>query len=670
MGNFKILNTVPNVGNIKVGDTNVKRIYKGNSWVWPPQDDSYTPVETVNRTNCPTPGPVTFIANVSRNTEDGDLASVNGFNLLRAQYDPTKVTDTLQEITVVSPTNPFGPLPSIVNDPDHQAGVIAINKEQIEYSVYKATVDYKYMVAIARVQPSFLGASSSQCPYLGGFLCDRILHSSDFGQSWQTMINLKSLEGFDGVLLLHMSKNGQTIFLQYRKNLNSTDIVTDTNTNKTYEHYNVAYINLISNDYGQTFREKKLKVPNTVEYIVNNTYSGRLFDALQSGISNYFVDNGNNFEFNTINNKLPGEGATSKPTDYNFSEFTSINKSDSDVLIGSFEMSSTGKVIFFRTRNQNSFNNFYLSTDFGYNFTDITQSVLNADSTPYSFTMNTESVFTVEEMINRVNKSTVAVTGDGKKITIFQHHPPLGGGRSQTAFTSFDYGEHFDYNKTTGLMASVKTLDTRSNSQDGHKNFLGSNQDRVLSAFGEATHDTTAFGGGIFSVPDYIILRIDTRVVDEDDRAYALIRSGGWYVSSTGSRTIAGTGISDDFNTYIQFSNNGAALHSGQHNTFYEAKFLGSSLSPKGQQFIMAAHTKGTSNFKRRQLLYFGTINDPIINTTFAAGLRNTSKCGRVWRVERNYNQKKDLILRGPNEFIDSQSGFDVDLPPIIVNSN
>lgn len=664
MGNFKILDTVPNVGNIKAGDTNVKRIYKGNSWIWPPQDDSYTPVETVNRTNCPTPGPVTFIANVSRNTEDGDLASVNGFNLLRAQYDPTKVTDTLQEITVVSPANPFGPLPSIVNDPDHQAGVTAINKEQIEYSVYRATVDYKYMIAIARVQPSFSGASLSQCPYLGGFLCDRILHSSDFGQSWQTMIDLKSLEGFDGVLLLHMSKNGQTIFLQYRKNLNSADIVTDPNTNKTYEHYNVAYINLISNDYGQTFREKKLKVPNTVEYIVNNTYSGRLFDNLQDGIRNYFIDNGNNFEFNTITNKLPGEGVTSKPTDYNFSEFTSINKSDSDVLIGSFEMSSTGKVIFFRTRNQNSFNNFYLSTDFGYNFTDITQSVLNADSTPYSFTMNTESVFTVEEMINRVNKSTVAVTGDGKKITIFQHSPPLGGGRSQTVFTSFDYGEHFDYNKTTGLMASVETLDTRSNSQDGHKNFLGSNQDRVLSAFGEATQDN----GNI--VPDYIILRIDTRVVDEDDRAYALIRSGGWYVSSTGSRTIADTEISDDFNTYIQFSNTAAALHSGQHNTFYESKFLGSSLSPKGQQFIIPVHTKGTSIYKRRQLLYFGTINDPIINTTFAAGQYNTSKCGRVWRVERDYNKKKDLILRGPNEFIDSQSGFDVDLPPIIVNSN
>jgi hypothetical protein len=662
MGNFKVLDTVPDVGNIKFGGTNVKRIYKGNSWIWPPEDDSYAPVETVNRTNCPTPGPVTFIANVSRNTEDGDLASVNGFNLLRAQYDPTKVTDTLQEITVVSPANPFGSLPSIVNDPDHQAGVIAINKEQIEYSIYKATVDYKYMIAIARVQPSFSGASLSQCPYLGGFLCDRILHSSDFGQSWQTMIDLKSLGGFDGVLLLHMSKNGQTVFLQYRKNLNNTDIVTDPNTNKKYEHYNVAYINLISNNYGQTFREKKLKVPNTVEYIVNNTYSGRLFDTLQSGIRNYFIDNGNNFEFNTISNKLPGEGATSRPTDYNFSEFTSINKSDSDVLIGSFEMSSTGKVIFFRTRNQNSFNNFYLSTDFGYNFTDITQSVLNADSTPYNFDMNTESVFTVEEMINRVNKSTVAVTGDGKKITIFQSAPTI---YNQSIFTSFDYGEHFDYNGTgNNLLAAVKTLDTRSNSQDGHKNFLGSNQDRVLSAFGEATQDN----GNV--VPDYIILRIDTRVVDEDDRAYALIRSGGWYVSSTGSRTLADNGVSDDFNGYIQFSNRAAAIHTGQHVVFNESKFLGSSLSPKGQQFIMPVHTKGTSNFKRRQLLYFGTINDPIINTTFEASQRNISKCGRVWGVERDYNQKKDLILRGPNEFIDSQSGFDVDLPPIIVNSN
>ena len=662
MGNFKILDTVPNVGNIKFGGTNVKRIYKGNSWIWPPQDDSYTPVETVNRTNCPTPGPVTFIANVSRNTEDGDLASVNGFNLLRAQYNPSVTSSLLQEITVVSPTNPFSPLPSIVNDPDHQAGVTAINKEQIEYSIYKATVDYKYMIAIARVQPSFSGASLSQCPYLGGFLCDRILHSSDFGQSWQTMIDLKSLEGFDGVLLLHMSKNGQTIFLQYRKNLNSTDIVTDPNNNKTYEHYNVAYINLISNDYGQTFREKKLKVPNTVEYIVNNTYSGRLFDNLQNGIRNYFIDNGNNFEFNTITNKLPGEGATSKPTNYNFSEFTSINKSDSDVLIGSFEMSATGKVIFFRTRNQNSFNNFYLSTDFGYNFTDITQSVLNADSTPYSFTMNTESVFTVEEMINRVNKSTVAVTGDGKKITIFQSAPAI---HNQSIFTSFDYGEHFDYNGTNNnLLAAGKTLDTRSNSQDGHKNFLGSNQDRVLSAFGKATQDN----GNI--VPDYIILRIDTRVVDEDDQAYAYIRAGGWHVSSTGSRTLEGSQVSDSFNTYIQFSNRAAAIHTGQHFAFNESKFLGCSLSPKGQQFIMPVHTKGTSNFKRRQLLYFGTINDPIINTSFDAGQHHISKCGRVWQVERNYNQKKDLILRGPNEFIDSQSGFDVDLPPIIVNSN
>lgn len=659
MGNFKILDTVPNVGNIKVGDTNVKRIYKGNSWVWPPQDDSYTPVETVNRTNCPTPGPVTFIANVSRDTDDGDLASVNGFNLLRAQYNPSVTSSLLQEITVVSPANSFGPLPSIVNDPDHQAGVTAINKEQIEYSVYKATVDYKYMIAIARVQPSFSGASLSQCPYLGGFLCDRILHSSDFGQSWQTMIDLKSLEGFDGVLLLHMSKNGQTIFLQYRKNLNNTDIVTDLNTNKTYEHYNVAYINLISNDYGQTFREKKLKVPNTVEYIVNNTYSGRLFDTLQDGISNYFVDNGNNFEFNTINNKLPGEGATSRPTDYNFSEFTSINKSDSDVLIGSFEMSSTGKVIFFRTRNQNSFNNFYLSTDFGYNFTDITQSVLNADSTPYSFTINTESVFTVEEMINRVNKSTVAVTGDGKKITIFQSAPTV---YNQSVFTSFDYGEHFDYNTSGNIMGAIKTLDTRSSSQDGHKNFLGSNQDRVLSDFNG--------DGGAYGVPDYIILRIDPRVVDEDDRAYAYIRAGGWYVSSAGARTLANNEISDSFNTYIDFSNRAAAIHTGQHVVFNESKFLGSSLSPKGQQFIMPVHTKGTSNYKRRQLLYFGTVNDPRINTTFGNGASNYSKCGQVWRVERNYNQKKDLILRGPNEFIDSQSGFDVDLPPIIVNSN
>jgi hypothetical protein len=44
MGNFKVLDTVPDVGNIKVGDTNVKRIYKGENWVWPPEDDSYITV--------------------------------------------------------------------------------------------------------------------------------------------------------------------------------------------------------------------------------------------------------------------------------------------------------------------------------------------------------------------------------------------------------------------------------------------------------------------------------------------------------------------------------------------------------------------------------------------------------------------------------------------------
>ncbi len=40
MSDFKVNGSTPEEGKLKLGSSDIKRIYKGNVWVWPPVDNS------------------------------------------------------------------------------------------------------------------------------------------------------------------------------------------------------------------------------------------------------------------------------------------------------------------------------------------------------------------------------------------------------------------------------------------------------------------------------------------------------------------------------------------------------------------------------------------------------------------------------------------------------
>lgn len=447
MGNFKLNGITPEEGKLKVGAADVKRIYQGNAWVWPLRDDSYEP---------PAASTFNFIANVERDSDAGEIqysgdsrvVSENGFNLFDTDFN------------VVTPKFPFGPLPKASDDPDYDPeGKIFGTPVQFYvsgYHIYHCSYDYKYMLAIAKIRPHIYGGQQ-YTPYSGSILCDRIVQSSDYGQTWHTLIDISTLDDFDGFLNIQMSKNGQTIFIQYRKKLYEDRIVTDTSNDAKVFRYPAGLINLISNDYGKSFKEKKLKHPELKEYTIRaeksyfDDYPGsRKYRFVNKPESSRFGDHGD-IEYRRI-----GSGIT------NQTNYISIGYSDSDVFINKIDMSATGKYIVLKTAhsvffssntNEAFFNRILLSSDFGKNFKDITEALLNADGIPYgnirpTYPVSQTSLWSPRYVVELISQADVGISGDGKRIMVVSKRQS---NRDNTFlyWWSFDYGETFAINNIT-----------------------------------------------------------------------------------------------------------------------------------------------------------------------------------------------------------------------------
>ena len=217
MGDFKIYQSIPEKGKIKVGSADVKKIYKGENWVWPPEDDSYIPPQ---RQSGDEPY---FISNVVSDTFN-DLGSSNGFALLKIKkiapelFPPDGIGVGFE---MVEPANAFSPLPDTKNSEPNAYTSAYTNK----YRIQQVSDDYKYMYAEG-VNPQGI---------------DSIVRTEDFGQTWIEVTDPAIYnQNFDIYgRLIAISRNGKVICVPYG----------DKTTPYTY------YTFAISRDYGVTWEK-------------------------------------------------------------------------------------------------------------------------------------------------------------------------------------------------------------------------------------------------------------------------------------------------------------------------------------------------------------------------------------------------------------------------------
>lgn len=212
MGDFKIYQSIPEKGKIKVGSADVKKIYKGENWVWPPEDDSYIPPQA-------SPGAEPyFISNVSTRSPIG---STNGFGLLKIKkiapelFPPDGIAVGFE---MVNPAHPFGALP------DTAPAAETTDK----YRICQVSDDYKYMYAWGRNQQ---GVQS-------------IVRTEDFGQNWIEITDPAIYNSnFDTYpTLMTASRNGKVICVPYKDR---------PRTASDSSYYGIA----ISRDYGVTWEK-------------------------------------------------------------------------------------------------------------------------------------------------------------------------------------------------------------------------------------------------------------------------------------------------------------------------------------------------------------------------------------------------------------------------------
>jgi hypothetical protein len=225
MGDFKIYQSIPEKGKIKVGSADVKKIYKGEDWVWPPEDDSYIPAQV-------SPGVEPyFISNVSTRSP---LGSTNGFGLLKIKkiapelFPPDGIAVGFE---MINPAYPFGALP------DTGATTATTDK----YRICQVSDDYKYMYAWGR-NPQ--GVQS-------------IVRTEDFGQTWIEITDPAIYNSnFDTYpTLMTASRNGKVICVPYK----------DRPRNHLFDssYYGIA----ISRDYGVTWE----KVPDLFYFFIQQS---------------------------------------------------------------------------------------------------------------------------------------------------------------------------------------------------------------------------------------------------------------------------------------------------------------------------------------------------------------------------------------------------------------
>lgn len=213
MGDFKIYRSIPEKGKIKVGSADVKKIYKGEDWVWPPEDDSYIPAQGAADSE------PYFISNVSTSSSFG---STNGFGLLKIKkiapelFPPDGIAVGFE---MINPAYPFSALPDTLNYSTTTSTVSTTNK----YRICEVSDDYKYMYAWGR-NPQ--GIQS-------------IVRTEDFGQTWIEITDPAIYNENFSIYpaLIATSRNGKVICVPY--------------SDTSYSYFGFA----ISRDYGVTWEK-------------------------------------------------------------------------------------------------------------------------------------------------------------------------------------------------------------------------------------------------------------------------------------------------------------------------------------------------------------------------------------------------------------------------------
>lgn len=407
MGNFKILDTIPDVGNIKVGDTNVKRIYKGNNWIWPPQDDSYEPTEENNQTN------FFYIANVDQSIDS------NGFGLFD-EYN-----------NQITPASSFGAMPSFI--PKRVYYSLGFDTS---YKIEQCSDDYKYMIAIGKnkynAQEGFASSyipSGMQRPFYGtpggNFQKDTIIITKDYGQTWEEFPTptVSDPDGvFEGYRGVKMSANGQTIMITYMVSLRGDQYRRGPFTQKYGSNDVVIYFfksykkTLISRDFGQTFEEMQINIPTSGYHDFTSldgpAFTGRMQFNFFEGDS-WFTEQGTNRESSQI------------------------------------QMSSTGKYILINLGSKYWWNvgssfqkDVIFSSDFGKTFSSLGERLENLFSNTnypiYSY-MRDRKIEPGQEKVYRFKYSRIS--GNGKIILIAMNESSA---YREYDYISFDYGVTFN----------------------------------------------------------------------------------------------------------------------------------------------------------------------------------------------------------------------------------
>lgn len=428
MSDFKVNGSTPEEGKLKLGSSNIKRIYKGNVWVWPFNDNSYTP--TSPETN------FHFLTNVKQ-TSNSSQGLPEGFGI----YDTSGNN--------VAPANAFSVLPTFQNYHDanftHYRPVAPEEKDR--YTLVSASVDYKYMIAKGHLKNGFYyyGGYNYFPSYIGyhylGNTVDALLFSNDYGQTWNDLpITLNALntdEHFNGYTNFVMSDTGQVIIVEYETTFGPVSTVSQyVNINNfgfaTQLKQESDKIVLISRDYGQTFEQLNNQLSNDASYMKSVPVFSQSID------DHFLVGNKTSFDF--------------------------------------IKMSSTGKYILvaqkFSTSGFSSkhIQKFYLSSNFGHSFTYLNDTIESQLLQNQTYQIHFPNAF------NKI--LDIAISGNGK-VLYFSADDYID-------IYSLDYGNTWDFASIIGNNISRNTiLDFEGNNLFSIQSVIG---DNIHSGAPESTY--------------------------------------------------------------------------------------------------------------------------------------------------------------------------------------
>lgn len=463
MSNFKLNGETPEEGKLKVGSANVKRIYQGNSWVWPPQDDSYTPPNLSFPENN-----FYFLADIPQTNVYEPVASStaprdeNGFGIFDTSFNQ------------MTPSKPFSPMPTFrqewYNDDDRAY-------QNRGYALRHASDDYKYLLAEGRERYGDYRWHVREENNFGGFdyitrerSVDTLILSRDHGQSWNSIFegNTAPVEEsyrFDGIHHVEMSNNGKIIIICYT--IAPIDIdssveyyTTSLSRRRTISRLALKAKYIISRNYGNSFSEMTE---------LENYYNSQRNNFLVRGGTDYYrnleerpIEPGS-----TLYTSWYGNYKTSERTVYYYARTVYTR----NLPMFQFATSSSGKYIcvFEKTlrwepgyKYNYYVSKFFLSTDFGRSFTYLTDKIFRATNYNFNKFFRGE-IFADREQAKGMAEtesdyratydfyfrhgftiSDVAISGNGKKIIISlsdEHNSTYSMDDRNVSVISSDYGQ-------------------------------------------------------------------------------------------------------------------------------------------------------------------------------------------------------------------------------------